>query len=457
MLPCKNMNFEEALKVVESAVQERKDRHLNDVELAILRGSWEGLTYDEMAKNSPYEANYLKGDAGYKFWKLLSEVLGESVSKTNFRAVLKHLQSPLPHKNVMQTRLVDSASDFDTVERYVERPPIESVCKEEILTPGALLRIKASPKMGKTLLLSRLINDATSKGYKAVDLKLRLAEEADFENLDKFLQWFCSSITQMLEIMPDNKVNQHWKKHLGNSKLKCMDYFEDYLLDEDKPPLVLGLDDLDQVYQHTEIAGEFLSLLRSWHEKAKTRPIWQKLRLVLTYTEEYAFLDINRSPFNVGTIVELPEFSSKQVADLAERHELDWGTSTVEKLMEMVGGHPYLVQEALEHVTRWGMKLEDLLETLETSPTEAGIYSDLLQEHLWNLRKHLKPEEALKHSKLEEALKKVVTSNSNSLVELDLALASKLDELGLVKRQKNSVEPRYELYRLYFQELLKHT
>ncbi|GAB1542132.1 hypothetical protein NUACC21_48060 [Scytonema sp. NUACC21] len=458
------MTFEEAIKVVEAAFQEHEDRHLNDVELAILRGSWENMTYDDMAKNFQYQANYLKGDAGHKFWKKLSEVLGESVSKRNFRAVLERSQSRFFQDGATPMQPIDLDCNY-----YIERPPIDSLCRKEIMTPGALLRIKASPKMGKTLLLSKLINHtAKVPGYRGVDLKLRLAEKEDFENLDTFLQWFCSSVTQMLELESDNKVKQHWDKHLGNSKLKCMDYFEDCLLNDKQGSLVLGLDDVDRIYQFSEIAEEFLGLLRSWHEKAKTRPVWQKLRLILVYTEEYAPLDINRSPFTVGTVVELPEFSPAQVEDLAKRYELNWNTTEVQQLMEMVNGHPYLVREALEHVTSWDIKLEDLLATIK-HPTRAGIYSDLLQEHLWNLRKYVKhketlnhskleealKEETLNHSKLEEALKKVVMNNSP--VELDSVLATKLYELGLVKLQGNAVIPFCELYRLYFKELLKDT
>ncbi|MEH2144367.1 AAA-like domain-containing protein [Nostoc sp.] len=434
------MNFEETRKVVEAAIQAREHRHLNDVELTILRGSWEGLTYDEMAKGSLYEANYLKGDAGYRFWKLLSEVLGELVSKRNFRGVVE--RSQFTYKDATPTQSVNLASDF----YYVERPPIESLCQEEILIPGALLRIKAPPKMGKTELMSRLINYATNQGYRGVDLKLRLAEETDFESLDKFLQWFCSSITQMLEIKLDNKVNELWDQQLGNSKLKCMAYFEDYLLvDEDKSSLVLGLDDLDRVYQYPKIAGEFLGLLRTWHEKAKTRPIWERLRLILVHTKEYALLDINQSPFNAGIAIELPEFSLEQVKELAKRHKLNWDTSQVDQLMDMVGGHPYLVQEALKQITRWGMTLEELL---ETAPTEAGIYGDLLQEHLWNLQQNRQ-----KYPKLNAALEQVITANDP--VKLEPGLALKLDELGLVKWQDNGVKSRYKLYRLYFQERLK--
>jgi hypothetical protein len=442
------MIFEETRKVIEAAIQAHERRHLNDVELTILRGSWEGLTYDEMAKGSQYEANYLKGDAGYRFWKLLREVLGEPVSKRNFRAVVERWRSQhqgrsqFTHKDATPTHSVNLASDL----YYVERPPIETLCQEEILIPGALLRIKASPKMGKTELMSRLINYATNQGYRGVDLKLRLAEETDFESLDKFLQWFCSSITQMLQLKTDNKVNEFWDQQLGNSKLKCMAYFEDSLLiDEHKPNLVLGLDDVDRVYQYPKIAEEFLGLLRTWHEKAKTRPIWERLRLILVHTKEYALLDINQSPFNVGIPIELPEFSLEQVKELAKRHKLNWDTTQLEQLMDMVGGHPYLVQSALEHITRWGMKLEELL---QKAHTETGIYSDLLQEHLWNLQRNQQ-----KYPELDAALKRVVTADYP--VELELTLASKLDELGLVKWQGNAVEPRCKLYRLYFQEHLK--
>lgn len=439
--PLPTMDFEEIRKVVEAAMQEYKNRHLSDVELTILRGSWQGLTYEEMAKDSPYEVNYLKGDAGHNFWKSLSEALRESVNKRNFRAVLELML--VSQKDAMETTSVVLPSDY---KYYIEQHPIESLCQREILQPGALLRIKASPKMGKTELMSRLINYTTNQGCRGVDLKLRLAEAEDFQSLDKFLQWFCSSITQMLGLKPDNKVNELWNQHLGNSKLKCMAYFEDYLLvSENNFNLVIGLDDIDLVYQYPEIAGDFLSLLRTWHENAKTRPIWKRLRLILVYTEEYTPLDIDKSPFNVGKQIELSEFGPEQVQNLAQKYELNWDTTEIEQLMEMVGGHPYLVREAIINVTRWGMTLEELL---KTASTEAGIYSDLLQEHWWNLQRYLQ-----KYPKLDAALKDVVTNESP--VELESNLALKLDELGLVKRQGNRVEPHCKLYRLYFQQRLK--
>ncbi|MDJ0703798.1 MAG: pentapeptide repeat-containing protein, partial [Leptolyngbyaceae cyanobacterium MO_188.B28] len=97
------MDYHEALGIVESAVYAAKGRKLTDLELTILEGSWKNLTYDEIATGSNYTANYLKGDVSHKFWKLLSEVLGEQVSKKNFRAALT--RSSFRHSIALQTQV----------------------------------------------------------------------------------------------------------------------------------------------------------------------------------------------------------------------------------------------------------------------------------------------------------------------------------------------------------------
>ena len=70
------MDFKEVLKVVDAAVFTKTERHLKDIEVAILRGSWQGRKYDEIAETYGYTTKYLKQDVGPKLWKLLSEALG---------------------------------------------------------------------------------------------------------------------------------------------------------------------------------------------------------------------------------------------------------------------------------------------------------------------------------------------------------------------------------------------
>ncbi|MBD3560241.1 AAA-like domain-containing protein [Planktothrix sp. FACHB-1355] len=196
------------------------------------------------------------------------------------------------------------------------------------------------------------------------------------------------------------------------------------------------------MFQHPEIASDFFGLLRAWHEDAKNRDIWKKLRLVVVHsTEVYIPLSINQSPFNVGLPIELPEFTPQQVYDLTRWHDLDWDTNQVEKLMAMVGGHPYLVRLALYHIRRQDMTLKELL---QISPTEAGMYGDHLRRHLWNLQQH--PD-------LATAMAQVVAGNTP--VRLESLQAFKLHSMGLVHLQGNEVTPRCDLYRFYFRDRLE--
>jgi serine/threonine-protein kinase len=224
--------------------------------------------------------------------------------------------------------------------------------------------------------------------------------------------------------------------------MKCSDYFQKYLLQENQTPLVLGLDDVDLLFPYPSIAHDFFSLLRSWHEQARIELVWQKLRLLLAYSkEDYIPLHNNQSPFNVGVPIPLPELTEMQVQNLAQRYGLYWSETQVKTFMAMVNGHPYLVRLGLEKIGRQELTLEQFL---EVAPTEEGLYCDHLLDHLSKLKEN---------SELEAAIRRVVAANSP--VNLDIGKASKLVNMGLVKRKANGVVPLCELYRRYFGDRLR--
>jgi hypothetical protein len=332
---------------------------------------------------------------------------------------------------------MDVASAF-----YIDRPPIEARSYEAIAQPGALIRIKAPRQMGKTSLMAKILHHAQQQGSKTVALSLQLANQRVFGNSDTFLQWFCASVSLELGLLDSEQLAKYWKlAEMIGSNQSCKAYFEQYLLPELSAPLTLGLDEVDRVFSSLEIADDFFGLLRALHEEAKRREIWKNFRLIVVHsTEVYIPLDINKSPFNVGLPVELPEFTSAQVQELARRYRLDWTMEQVQQLMALVGGHPYLVRLAMYAIARQDITLNELL---QSAPTESGIYSDHLRRHLGNL-KH--------HPTLLEAFREVISSQSS--VRLPSEQAFKLSSIGLVKLDKNEVTPRCHLYRQYFQERL---
>lgn len=321
---------------------------------------------------------------------------------------------------------------------YIDRPPIETDCYETIVKSGALIRVKAPRQMGKSSLMTRILDHASKQEYQTAALNFQDADSESLTSLDNFLQWFSASIAHALNL--PEKLEEYWKNVLG-SKNKCTNYFQRYLLPSIDTPVALGLDEVDEVFKHEAIANDFFGLLRAWHERAKNDPVWKKLRLIIVHSQEvYIPLNINQSPFNVGLAIELPDLNQAQVQDLVQRHGLNWSEKQVEQLMTLVGGHPYLTRVALYQIARGRMTLEKLQ---QIAPTEEGPYSDHLRRHLLNLQEN---------AQLLAAFKRVLSVDCP--VDVGTAEAFKLRSMGLVKFQGNEVMPLCELYCEYFGDRL---
>ncbi|WP_071517103.1 AAA-like domain-containing protein [Geitlerinema sp. PCC 9228] len=321
---------------------------------------------------------------------------------------------------------------------YIERPPLEEMAYAEIEKPGSVTRIKAPRQTGKSSLLIRILDRARWLGYYTACLDFHQADKAIFRDLDKFLRWFCANISHQLQI--PIQLNEYWDEDIG-SKISCTLYLQGYLLANLDAPLCLTLNEVNRVFEYPDIAQEFLPLLRSWHEEAKQSPPLQKMRLVVVHsTEVYIPLNLHQSPFNVGLPLTLPEFTPEQVEDLVARQGLSWNSrqcrQRVERLMELVGGHPYRIRLALYCLYQGHLDFEALM---KTAATEAGIYRDRLRGFLSILRER---------PQLARTLKRVVTSSEP--VPLEPIAAYQLESMGVVTLQGSYAQPSCELYRQYF-------
>lgn len=81
------MGAEEALQLVDELVFVATGKYLTDNQREVFQRSFQGMTYPEMAGVMHLEPETVK-DIGFELWNLLSEVLGEKVTKKNFRAAL---------------------------------------------------------------------------------------------------------------------------------------------------------------------------------------------------------------------------------------------------------------------------------------------------------------------------------------------------------------------------------
>ncbi|HBB33078.1 MAG TPA: serine/threonine protein kinase [Cyanobacteria bacterium UBA8803] len=439
-------NWQLAEKIADAVVFKKTGKHLSDIEVKVLQGSWEGKSYQEIAEMYSYQESYINKDVGNKLWKKLSKGLGEQVSKNNFQRALFREWERTRQQWVVgdvgrresvtngKIEFPDKPVQWDSP-FYVERYRVESECYEEVLCPGALIRIRAPENMGKTSLLNGILAQAALAGCYKVHLNLRGAEAQAFGSLERFLRWFSANVSLALE--QELRLDDYWEKNSGSMQ-NCKRYFQKYILPKLDHPLVLGLDNVDRVFEYGEIAQDFLAMLRNWHEEANQFDIWQSFRLVMANsTEVYIKLDANQSPFNVGLPIRLPGFTLEQVQNLARLYGLaETEIGQLAELRDLVGGHPFLVQLALYKLGRRDVTLRELL---RDAATQGGIYGSHLRHHWHNLQNQ---------PVLATAMERVVMADTK--VKLEPILAYKLESMGLVELVGDEVMVSCDLYLQYF-------
>jgi hypothetical protein len=318
---------------------------------------------------------------------------------------------------------------------YLKPTQLDRAC-EVIRQPGALLRIKSPLGMGKSSLALRVLASAKLEGHRAVTVDLKLTSRQQFQDLNRFSQWFCTAVGRTLGI--PTKMTEFWDDIFGPND-NCTDYFQRHVLTGS--PLTLMLDNFDRIFDYPYIEVDFCSLLRSWHEKAKSNPQWGQLRLIIVYSQEsYVPKDINQSPFNVGVPIELGPWTKDEIEKLVSLYNLALTPPQQHLLMSLTGGHPQLVRLTLYHLAFKDMTFDQII---ATASTEEGIYCKHLLERLNYLEAY--PD-------LKEAMQQVVASDGP--VCLKSQEACRLANMGLVRREKNRVLPLCEVYRDYFRERL---
>jgi len=85
------MNLKEVLKLADEIVFTKTGQHLDDLQEAVLRGTLQRETYKEIAKDFDCSESRVR-EVGSELWRILSEQLGEEVSKSNLRSAMERFQ-----------------------------------------------------------------------------------------------------------------------------------------------------------------------------------------------------------------------------------------------------------------------------------------------------------------------------------------------------------------------------
>jgi hypothetical protein len=204
-------------------------------------------------------------------------------------------------------------------------------------------------------------------------------------------------------------------------------------------PILLAIDEADQLLAMS-YKNDFFGLIRSWNTRAAHKPVWQKLNVVMVIsTHPHLLIDNPRqSPFNAGLILDLEDFTQTQVADLNQRHGQPLAEADIPGAMQLLGGHPYLVRQALYTLVTNHMTWASFA---QSATYDHGPFGQHLRYYL---------DEVAQHPSLVRTLKQVIAQGQST----DEKTLHRLANAGLIKEVGGKYVCRCGLYEAYFKEKL---
>ncbi len=321
---------------------------------------------------------------------------------------------------------------------YLSRPAA-ALAFDALARRDSFLLIKGARQVGKSSLLTRLLHIARESGAQVVRSDWQKLPQAALESDQSFLCELADTFADHLEL--DIKPETHFVT--GRAGTTSFERF----LKRDVLPSIAGslvwiIDEVDRIFD-LPYRDDIFAMLRSWHgERANDfSGRWQKLTVIMAYaTEAYLFIsNLDQSPFNVGTRIELDDFTREQVGEMNRRYNsLMVDELEVDRLYALVGGHPYLVRRCLQEMQQHGLSIAEVESSVERGDS-------FFKDHLGRMRLAIQ-----RDGQMEEALWAYL--NEGNTPNLDIFI--RLRAAGVMRGDSSQdMSPRCRLYDLYLRRV----
>ena len=94
------VDVQSLISTVDELIFSHTGKHLDDLQQAVLEGTFDHQKYAEIAKKNHRSEKYIKDLAG-KLWQTISVALGEEVSKSNIKSTLRRYYCNVNNTNVV--------------------------------------------------------------------------------------------------------------------------------------------------------------------------------------------------------------------------------------------------------------------------------------------------------------------------------------------------------------------
>jgi hypothetical protein len=326
---------------------------------------------------------------------------------------------------------------------YIQRPADQEMLNA-VARFDSIVLIKGARQMGKTSLLGRGLDAGRQRGAKVALTDFQGFDFSNLESLSTLYLSLAESLADQLELPV--QPSEQWDDHRG-ANMNFNRFLRREVLSKTEEKLVWGLDEVDRLLA-TDYATQVFALFRSYYNERATDPggLWSRLCLLIGHaTEPHLFItDINQSPFNVGTSLNLDDFTPEQVGELNELHGRPLkGREELNEFIQLVGGHPYLVRRGLHEIVSRNL---DIGMFKARAASEEWIFGD----HLRRIQMILASDSEL----TEVARNSLGGPSSEGATDLDNGYY-RLQSAGvLAGSSPDNMRPRCQLYATYLKRHL---
>ncbi|MCX7592522.1 MAG: hypothetical protein N2235_01940 [Fischerella sp.] len=201
------MNIKDLLNTADKLVYESTGKHLTDLQSDLLKASYENQTYEQFANERGYCLDYIKKDVGSVLWNLLSQALGEKITKKNFRQALERYQQSQEILSYKKQKKQQGFSDVPNTLTCSERTEEFRKLRQWILQDKCrLVAFVSFREIDKTSLAAKLVTQIEDEFDRAIG-RSQLSTES-----------LASPLDELVPFLP----NQQGTKTQIRSLLECL-------------------------------------------------------------------------------------------------------------------------------------------------------------------------------------------------------------------------------------------
>ena len=240
---------------------------------------------------------------------------------------------------------------------YIERkadPVLYNLCKR-----GQYANVLTTRQMGKSSLMIHIAEQLENDGIATVIADLSGLGKDISKN--KWYNGFLQFILDDLDLGSQVLKGWHEDEHLGHTQ-RLQRFFEHILEHHVLEQVVIFVDEIDSLIS-VPFASDFFAAIRAmYNARSKSADsVLHRLSFVLigVATPSDLIVDANRTPYNIGTHIDLTDFDLEHAKKFAEGIPLP-SQEEREKVLKWVyywtHGHPYLTQKACKSIADSGEK-----------------------------------------------------------------------------------------------------